>query len=163
MARSLPSIDRVRELLDYDPATGQFTWRARTNRRIKSGAQAGCLRERYIAIGIDGVVIDAQRLAWLVMTGAWPTGEVDHKNGDGFDNAWNNLRDVPRKTNLQNIRAAKSTSKLGVLGVRLKNGSFKARISVDRREILLGSFATAAEAHAAYVVAKRQLHEGCTL
>ena len=163
MARQLPSIERVRELLAYDQTTGELTWRRSTNRRIRVGSVAGGRHEGYIVISVDGVSIYAHRIAWLLTHGKWPAGEVDHKNGNGTDNSIDNLREGPRKVNMQNIRKAKVTSKSGMLGVRQRNGSFKARIAIDGRDVLLGSFATADEAHAAYVLAKRQHHEGCTL
>jgi hypothetical protein len=39
----------------------------------------------------------------------------------------------------------------------------RARIAINGHQINLGRFRTAEAAHAAYVDAKRRLHEGCTL
>ena len=46
---------------------------------------------------------------------------------------------------------------------RKKDLRFKARITVKGKEILLGRFDTAEEAHAAYLEAKRVHHPGCTI
>ncbi|WP_428999737.1 HNH endonuclease signature motif containing protein [Stenotrophomonas maltophilia] len=46
------------------------------------------------------------RLAWLYMTGQWPSGEIDHINHDRSDNRWHNLRDVSHQANQQNRAGA---------------------------------------------------------
>jgi hypothetical protein len=99
------------------------------------------------------------------MTGEWPQGEVDHINGVPSDNRWSNLRDVGRTKNAQNIRKPKSNGQSGFLGVshRKDTGRYQAFITVERKRKTLGCYATAEAAHAAYLEAKRQLHEGNTL
>lgn len=44
-----------------------------------------------------------------------------------------------------------------------KQNFYQAGITVSGKFISLGCFKTADEAHDAYVTAKRQLHEGCTI
>ena len=51
----------------------------------------------------------------------------------------------------------------GVLGVVCVNERWIARITVGRKEKYLGSFDTSDQASAAYLSAKRSMHEGCTL
>jgi hypothetical protein len=50
-----------------------------------------------------------------------------------------------------------------VLGVTKRGKRFIAQIKSDGVHHYLGSFHDAASAHLAYVAAKRELHEGCTL
>lgn len=92
-----PTKERVKELLSYDPITGQFTWRVQ-RRKCNLGAVAGTRSEsiRAILIGIDGRQYMAHQLAWLCMTGEWPIGELAHINGDRFDNRWGNFTLVKR-------------------------------------------------------------------
>jgi hypothetical protein len=93
-----------------------------------------------------------------------PTTEIDHLNGDRADNKWANLRAASRSTNNQNRRAAHKNNKLGILGVRqVENGRFLARIRVDGQLRRLGTFTSSEQAHAAYLDAKRTLHQGNTL
>jgi len=163
-ARDLTAAE-LRATLHYDPATGVFTRLAITNPNQHIGQVVGNTNAAgYRRIGIGRTLYGAHRLAFLYMTGAWPTGEVDHINGDPSDNRFANLRDVPKALNQQNLQRAKRQNSSGYLGVHVrKEGGFRARIWDGRRLRFLGTFDTAEEAHEAYVAAKRRLHEGCTL
>lgn len=156
----------ARERLDYDPLTGLFT-RKETARRWKAGTVlTGTLSHGYVRVWIDGHQIAAHRLAWLWMTGEWPSQDIDHLDGNRANNAWANLRNVDRSTNLENQRGAKSHNRsTGLLGAYKSPapGRFIARISVKGKHKSLGSFDSAEEAHKAYVAAKRILHAGNTL
>lgn len=158
------SLERLKQLLKYDPATGEFT------RLVKAGNQpvgavVGTMRDNgYIQIQIDGVNYRAHRLAWFYMNGEWPEHDVDHWNTVRDDNRYDNLRPATRKVNIQNQRKAQAHNKVGLLGVRKhKGGKFTSQIKVDDKAIHLGSFDDPMEAHLAYVAAKREMHEGCTL
>lgn len=156
----------VRELLSYDPTTGVFTWR-KARRNVHVGAEAGhCEPRGYRYISILNHPYAAHRVAVLYVTGDWPVGLVDHKNGEKGDNRWDNLRDTSGHANAQNVRAATVRNQLGLLGVIPPQGRrtrFKASIQVRGKSIHLGYHATALIAHAAYLTAKRELHEGNTL
>lgn len=155
---------RLRELLHYDQLTGLFTWLVKTNKsRNWVGKQAGCPDKNtgYIMIGIDGQHIRAHRLAWLYVTGSFPTREIDHKNRVKSDNRWKNLRAATPQMNAENRMAANRNNLSGLLGVATVPEGFMARIKINGRHRYLGTFATAEQAHSAYVIAKRKLHAGC--
>ncbi len=67
------------------------------------------------------------------------------------------------RLNCENLRKARKDSRTGLLGASWAGYSFVATIQVRGKKKHLGSFATAEEAHAAYLEAKRKLHEGCTI
>ncbi|MBJ9895227.1 HNH endonuclease signature motif containing protein [Burkholderia cenocepacia] len=155
---------RLRELLNYDQATGQFRWREKASHRVEVGDVAGSPdRDGYLKIQIKGKKYLAHRLAWLFMTGAWPAREVDHVNGVRADNRFSNLRAVTRSQNMQNQRRARSNSTTGLIGANRQGNGFQSSINIDGTPTYLGYFATPEAAHAAYVDAKRRHHEGCTL
>ena len=160
----LPSIDALKAMLSYEPSTGVITWLVRPSRNVFAGSAAGHVGGNgYISITINKHRYKAHRLAWLLAYGAWPSGHIDHINGDKADNSITNLRDVTRRLNQQNQRRAMSTNLLGVLGVSRSRGRFSASIRVDGKQCRIGTYDTPEEASAAYVGAKRVFHEGCTL
>lgn len=157
-------------LLHYNPATGVFTRYgvANGNGRGKRpfARRADRLKDdsEYRRVFVAGRDYSAGRLAFFYMTGHWPTLEIDHIDGCKSNNAWVNLREITRQHNQQNQRRAyRSNKSSGLLGVRRNGRGWAARISVDGKQISLGTFPTPGIAHAAYIDAKRSLHEGNTL
>lgn len=95
-------ITHLKEILNYNPETGIFTWKSRRP-RIRVGQIAGSKNnERYVNIKIDGILYKAHRLAWLYMTGEWPKDQIDHINGIRDDNRFCNLREVTNASNQWN-------------------------------------------------------------
>lgn len=154
------TVERLREVLDYDPETGILRWRISTSRRVRAGMVAGSLNHGYRRIAIDRCVYLTHRIAWLYMTGAWPKDQIDHKNGVRDDNRFLNLREASNAENQHNQRHARRDNRTGLLGVSTNGGRFQAQIMVDGKQHYLGCFGTAEAAHAAYVEAKRRLHPG---
>lgn len=157
--------ERLREILLYDPGSGIFTWK-KSYRANTAGRVAGTPSSGYVVISILKKRFHAHRLAWLYVYGSWPDGEIDHINGIRDDNRIANLRDVPGYINNQNQRKApshnKSTKLLGTSFCK-QTGRYSAQIHINRKKIHLGRFDTPELAHAAYVLAKRTIHAGCTI
>src|SRR5712664_3471434 len=64
--------ERMREMLDFDPATGIFLWKG-IGRGIRTGRRAGSVGPSgYRYIKLDGEDHLAQRLAWFWEKGVWP-------------------------------------------------------------------------------------------
>ena len=84
---------------------------------------------------------------------------VDHKSGDVFDNRLCNLRKSSPQTNQYN-RSKNKNNTSGFKGVfRASNSkTFRARIRVNKKQIHLGSFKTAKQAHEAYCSAAKKYH-----
>ena len=135
--------ERVRELLDYDPCTGIFTWKkARGRGRIKFGSVAGSYNSLgYRYIKIEGVFYGEHRLAWLWWYGYAPGGNIDHINRNPSDNRIENLRHVSQQCNMRNRRISKR-NKTGVSGVSWDKMSKKWRssIRVNGKEHYIGCF-----------------------
>lgn len=158
--------EEAERLFAYDPSTGALLWRADAGRwkSHKAGTAAGWADKRgYLVVQVGRRKLYAHRVAWLLRYGAEPAGDIDHINGIKSDNRISNLRDVSRTVNKQNQRRAHSNSATGVLGVSPYKGKYRARIVVLGKERQIGTFETVDAAQAAYLAAKRELHEGCTL
>jgi hypothetical protein len=163
------TVERARELLEYEPETGVLRWRRDVYRRIKAGQKAGCTRKdgRQV-VRVDDELMYSHRVAWLLTYGIWPAEQIDHINGDPSDNRLVNLRAACNAINSQNKRKAFRTSKTGLLGASPAScpgevGRFVANITVGGAKKNLGYFDTPEEAHAAYVRKKRKIHLGCTI
>lgn len=169
--KSLPSQEYLCERLSYDPATGVLTWKFRpasdfaTHRTFLTwngcfaNQPAGSIHPTgYIYVCIDNVRYKAHRLIWRMVMNETPD-EIDHKNGEGTDNRFNNLRSATHAENGRNQRLPKNNSS-GVKGVRQLCGPnrgivYVARIGINGNRIHLGTFATIEEAKAAYDAAAR--------
>lgn len=157
------TIEEARRRLAYDPATGRLTWKmCRDSNKIGNEAKSLDVAG-YVQVNIAGTVVKGHRLAWYIHYGEWPDGHIDHINGIRNDNRIENLRVVTNAINCQNKRKALPKSKTGVLGVVKVGERYQANIHFNRKKRYLGTYATAEEAHAVYVDAKRRLHVGCTL
>lgn len=151
--------DAVRQLLDYDQATGVFRWRVQRGGRAAPGTVAGTPDDRGATIiRIGKRHFKAHRLAWLHVHGEWPSLDVDHIDGNPANNAISNLRLATMAQNLANAKRRKDNI-VGLKGVspRCDGKAFRARIAIGGRQLHLGSFPTAEEAHAAYMAAAERL------
>lgn len=91
----------LKNLLNYDPDTGIWTWINPPNHNTRlMGKRAGNRRcDGYLKIRIDGVAYYAGRLAYLYMQGRMPLFEVDHIDRDPSNDKWDNLREATSSEN----------------------------------------------------------------
>lgn len=144
---------RLRSALDYNPDTGVLTWASVNKHSSKRvGDVAGCVDKsgtgpNYVVIWIDNKSYRAHRLAFQIVTGLVPVGEIDHRNGDGTDNRWCNLRDVPQSINQKNKRKM-SNNTSGITGVSYSRTTRKwqAYVSIDGKMKHLGWFSNKEDA-----------------
>lgn len=159
------SLNRLKELLLYDPDTGIFTWISSTkNYRRPIGAVAGYINSLgYVQIGIDCVAYGAHRLAWMYVHGNLPEMDVDHINGNPSDNRIENLRLATHQQNMCNRKKRRDNTS-GYPGVYFNKAANKWRacIRVEGRRIHLGYFKTAQEEHDKYVEASKNYHSQYT-
>lgn len=149
---------RLKELLSYDLATGEFRWRVMRGGK-HPGDIAGCVgRARgkdYIRIRVDDELIMAHRLAWLYVKGRWPARELDHEDGDGLNNRFKNLVPADRLKNNKNASLRKD-NKTGTPGVfQIKGGKYQVCVKHKGEAHFLGTFGTLPQA----VKARRAVDE----
>lgn len=150
--------ERLRELLNYDPATGRFTWKGSRSNRAPNGSQAGYLNKiGYVRIRLDDKLYMASRLAWVYVHGDWPSKSIDHINRDTTDNRIENLREADDVQNQANRGISKNNTS-GFKGVHtLRHGKWMASITFRRKSIYLGLFDAPEKAHQAYCDAAKRL------
>ena len=129
--------------ITYAPDTGMFHYGGKIHGTVN--------RNGYIVMRADGVVVYGHRAAWFKVHGVWPT-LIDHINGDRTDNRISNLREVTPSVNLQNTTHGRGCH------FHKPSQSWKSAISVNRRQIHLGYFKTAADATECYLFAKEFFH-----
>lgn len=157
--KPLPSQEVLRQLLDYDPATGALTWRERGDEWFSDGKQtrahnaaiwnaknAGMaafvtvMVSGHLSGGLLGTTRLAHRVIWKLVTGDDPE-TVDHISGDPTDNRWSNLRAVSQTINSRNCKISKNNTS-GANGVCLdkRRSKWVASITVNRRKKFIGEF-----------------------
>lgn len=137
-----PSQQRLKELLHYDPVTGEFVWKVNRGRGIKVGDKAGYIScYGYRLISIDGTQYKAHRLAFLYVLGAFPDKEVDHIDHQPDNNSWANLRPATRAENNLN-RHSYANKSSGVKGVSWHKAGRKwqVRVQIKRKILCIGLF-----------------------
>ena len=118
---------RIQQNYDYDDRSGQLV-NAKTKRVVRG--EKYCKKNgkhRYLSMRtyINGRLyhILMHRAIWAWHNGRFPTMQIDHVNGNGFDNHIENLREVNQSENLRNmVYPWKPNARTGLPGV-YKNGS----------------------------------------
>jgi hypothetical protein len=139
--------ERLRYLLHYDPDSGIFRWRVSTSNRAPVGSLAGTMSRGYCLINIDGIKYVASNLAWLYVTGEWPTTGIDHRDQDSTNDKWENLRLADQSQNCANSRTH-SNNTSGYRGVswNKKRQKWRAYIAFNQRQYECGFFDSIEEA-----------------
>ena len=131
----LERYQRAKELLDYNPTTGYFTWKDDRAYRVKAGDRAGSVRDnQYRILMVETKPLYEHRVAWFFQTGEMPTMQVDHINRIKDDNRWINLDHVTRKENSNNTVCQLRPN----YGIIERSGVFQVRV----KKKYLGTFKT---------------------
>lgn len=156
------TIDRLREILKYNPDTGILTWiNAVANGSIPKGTEAGYVNnEGYRQLWIGSYMRLSHRVAWAIFYGEWPKGEIDHVNGIKDDNRIQNLRVVSHRKNQQNRIEHRSGNLVGARkNSRSRKNPWQSQIRINGKRIHLGCFPTELDAHKAYIEKVEELKE----
>ena len=160
----------LRNLLAYAPDTGGLTWLPRDAEMVASGKPSEAIRWNnryagrpaftalmnggYLCGAVYKISLQAHVAAWVIHTGQWPDGEIDHINGDRSDNRLSNLRLADHQQNQANS-PRRSTKSSKFKGVYRYGNRWKAFIGLNRKTRYLGTFKTEAEAANAYMTVAR--------
>jgi hypothetical protein len=133
--------EELKNVINYDPDTGVFTWKDGRNGRVKVGGRAGYKHKLlngkcYRRIKICGKDMYENVLAFIYMKGKAPE-LIDHINGNGEDNRWTNLKGSNYANNAKNKRLY-SNNNSGITGVRFNKHINRYQSFISREYI--GSF-----------------------
>lgn len=157
--KPMPSAEYLREIFSYDPETGAIWWKERFRGKPAGWLLNGGRGKEYYCLTVDYQDILAHRAIWKMMTGQEPNATIDHIDGNGLNNRWNNLREAAQAQQRQNS-IVRSDSITGVKGVRrLPGGRYQAYITIDGRFRSLGTYHSAEAANRAYLDAAITHHD----
>ena len=148
------SYEEVAEKLDYNPETGDLTWKEGYNHRY-SGQKAGCIHDvgqGYLKVKHKNKRYRAHKLAWIIYYGEIPTMYIDHIDGNPTNNKIDNLRLATNSLNQRNQKMNKN-NKSGFVGVYLNGNRFYVTCAKKR----IGSFDNYEDAVAARVMAEKEM------
>lgn len=132
------SADVLKELVFYDPVTGDFTLRKATRDKGVGESPEHISPIGYSVVTLPRSVVGTRhqeyshRLAFLYMTGSFPVGIVDHLDGNKLNNSWDNIKDGNRQDNQKNMKkSAANTS--GISGVFWDKSRSKWLVQVGKK------------------------------
>jgi hypothetical protein len=149
--------------LSYDTGTGVLTWTVNMSNFVRAGQRAGSEiisnGRRYRQIRVGGKLYLEHQLIFFLMTGRWAE-RIDHKNTNGLDNSWDNLREATQSQNMANTRAY-SNNTSGYKGVSWckQRNKWQAVIRSNGKRRHLGHFDNKEIAYAAYLAAAKALNK----
>jgi hypothetical protein len=154
------SQEYIKQLFNYDPRTGVFTWIKKLSRKTVIGDVAGNLdASGYVRIRIDGKSYLAHRLAYVYVNGLPPENCLDHINGNRADNRICNIREATHHENNLNANI-KNKNTSGHKGVSWDESrkKWRALAKFNFKSYYLGRFVNKDDAIAAYVAFCKKNH-----
>jgi hypothetical protein len=148
---------KFEKYLIYRPRKGELRWIKPPGNRVKVGSRAGFnMQHGYRCICLRGRYYLEHRVAWYLKTGVWPR-QVDHRDGNGLNNKWQNLRLATTSQNQANKKLGRNNTS-GYKGVCWHKGGqrWAAMIEIGGRQKWLGTYETPELAHIAYVAAAKK-------
>lgn len=140
------------DIVDSDLA--QLKWHAKEHKHVYKVYATRMNISPLYQIKLHRVI-----LARMLGRDLLPSEQTDHIDGNGLNNCRSNLRLVTAGQNAQNIKRAKNNT-TGYKGVYLhkKSGKYQSKIQANGKQIWIGLFDTAEEAHRAYREASKKYH-----
>jgi hypothetical protein len=167
----LPSQEYLLECFSYCQETGDLYWKRRPpehfdkksiidswNSRFEN-KKAGCISSYYCVL-INKKKYTYHRIIWKLLYNEDPTYLIDHINGNKLDNRISNLRKATVSENKYNSykHIKNSSSKYKGVYFDKRYSSYRAKITVNKKIINLGSFKNECEAYKAYCEASIKYH-----
>lgn len=162
--------DFFHERYRYDPSTGDLYTKYPMHGQgglIPTGSKAGSVetakynyKRIVLSVRRDGKqrMYRAHRVIWLLMTGSYPSGNIDHIDGDATNNRWDNLRIATQSENMAN-RSKQKNNTSGYKGVSKHGSNWRAQLEIGGKKVIIGTYKTPEEAYQMYSAVSQQ-HNG---
>lgn len=149
---------RIHELFEYRE-DGNLISKNTRGGNAKAGMVAGCLQPSgYIRLRIDGTDRQLHRMIFLYHHGQIAEGmEIDHIDGDKANNRIENLRQVTKSQNNQNAKI-RSDNTSGTKGVYKQRNKWISQITINKKQLYLGSYNTLEQAEMVVKEAREKYH-----
>ena len=160
--QKIMSQEYLKELITYDPDSGEVRWKVKKSGNTKIGDIVGRTKtDGYRGVTIDRKEYCLHRIIWMFVYGYFPSVVLDHINGVKGDNRLCNLREATFSQNNQN-RGMMSNNTSGYRGVCWikSNRKWRASISIKGKPKHIGLYSTKEEAFEAYLVAIKNIDDG---
>jgi len=166
------TFDYVTSILKYDPQTGYLIWKKRPidhfpdarafkiwNTRWANKPAGNKTKHKGIQIRINKKNYIAHRIVWLLAYESYPIDDIDHIDNNPNNNRLSNLRLASKSENQWNTRKHKNNTS-GFKGVYFdrRSNRWVSKIMINNKNVYLGSFKSADDAHNAYKKASLSMH-----
>lgn len=155
------SQELLQTILDYSPVEGTLVWKQVVHSACKLGASALATNPKYYPkIQLGGKRYPTHKIVYMLVTGAYPVGEIDHVDTDILNIKWDNLRPASRSEQNCNKRRYKNNTS-GVKGVTFEpiTGKWRAGIRLNNKTHNLGLFSNLEEAKEKITIYRNNLHK----
>lgn len=123
------------------------------NNLYKVGDEAGSTTscKKYLRVGFRNKQLLVHRVIWALKTGKWPVNQIDHIDGNPFNNRFENLREATSQENNRNKKSNKdSVSKYKGVYWHKFGKTWAAAAKIGGKQKHLGSFKLEQDAAKAY-------------
>ena len=150
----------LKDLVTYNPATGEMFWLPRSREMFKAESRFKMWNTRfankecgwvshngYRKVYYDHKTYYYHRLIWIYVFGNPAKNSIDHINGNPSDNRIDNLRSVTHQNNCKNMKKP-SDNTSGFIGVSWckSMSKWKAAININKKFVVLGYYTKINEA-----------------
>lgn len=161
----LPSQKFLKECFRYERSTGKLFWKKRPTKHFTSDREFRRWNNRYAGDEafkavtswghrrgrVEGHSFLAHRVVWKIVTGNEPPDVIDHKDRNGQNNRWKNLREATTSQNCMNA------IRKGVYFCK-EHDRWRVHISISGKKTKIGDYKTEREAIEARQKAVREVY-----
>lgn len=149
------TLDHFKSFLSYDPDSGNLTYKDTRFSNKEIGQVVGYEDAGYLRLWSMSRAWFCHRVAWALYYGEWPSGTIDHINGNPLDNRVSNLRVCSSAENMKNRPAYSGKIFKGVY--KTKSG-WRSQIVSGGKVYWVGGFKCLGQALKAYDKKAKELH-----